>query len=108
MEFILASTIGTLIGSGMYLILHLQTFTIIMGLSLWSYAINIFLFSISSLNFNMEAILHDEIIKYTDPLPQALVLTAIVISFAMTAMIIVLAIRTYIAVGSDDIEKQIK
>jgi len=41
--------------------------------------------------------------KYTDALPQALILTAIVISFAVTSFLLVLAYRTYTETGSDDL-----
>ena len=70
-----------------------RTFQLVIGLSLLSYAVNLFIFSIGGLAIDKEPILVDgvapNLANYTDPVPQALVLTAIVIGFAMTALLLV-------------------
>ena len=100
MEFIVASAIGLLTSAGIYLVLRLRTFPVIMGISLLTYAVNVFLFASGRLTVGAPPILRDGVSNYTDPLPQALVLTAIVISFGMTAVIVMIALGAYL--GSDD------
>ncbi len=99
MEFLVASAIGVLTAAGMYLVLRLRTFPVIMGMSLLTYAVNVFLFASGRLTVGAPPILGDGA-TYTDPLPQALVLTAIVISFGMTAVIVMIALGAYL--GADD------
>ncbi len=93
MEFLVASGIGAMTAAGVYLLLRSRTFPVIVGLALLSYAINLFLFATGRLVVNQPPVIIPEASGYTDPLPQALVLTAIVISFGMTAVIVVLALR---------------
>lgn len=95
MEALTAIAIGVLVSSGVYLTLRARTFAVVLGLTLLSYAVNLFLFSAGRLVVNAAPVIQDRISVYTDPLPQALVLTAIVISFAMTAFVVVLALRLY-------------
>lgn len=102
MEFLLASAIGMLTAVGVYLILRRRTLPVTIGLSFLSYAVNLFLFAMGRLAINQPPIIDPARLGYTDPLPQALVLTAIVISFGMTALIVVVALRGYLATGSDD------
>ena len=94
MEFILSMTIGVLAAAGVWLALRPRTFQVVMGFSLLAYAVNLFIFSIGSLSIGQEPIVVPgrpaDLLHYTDPLPQALVLTAIVISFATTALFLVL------------------
>lgn len=93
MEFTFALSVGVLTTAGIYLMLRAQTFPVILGLTLLSYAVNLFLFASGRLTVNGAAIVgHSE--QLADPLPQALVLTAIVIGFAMTAFLVVLALRS--------------
>ncbi|MDX1756545.1 MAG: Na+/H+ antiporter subunit C [Marinobacter sp.] len=92
MELAFALTIGTLTASGVYLLLRARTFPVIVGLTLLSYGVNLFLFSTGRLVTGGQPILGSTD-NYSDPLPQALVLTAIVIGFAMTAFVVVLALR---------------
>ena len=101
MEALLASAIGVLTAAGVYLILRAQTFPVILGLSLLSYAVNLYLFSMGRLVIGAPPIVREGVTTYTDPLPQALVLTAIVITFAMTALVVVLALRAYLETGTD-------
>lgn len=104
MELLLASAVGILTASGVYLMLRQRTFPVIVGLSLLSYAVNIFLFSTGRLAVNMPPILRKGVTEYTDPLPQALVLTAIVISFGMTAVIVILALSAYLSDQDDRVD----
>ncbi|HJU26563.1 MAG TPA: Na+/H+ antiporter subunit C [Rhodanobacteraceae bacterium] len=94
MEVVLSATIGVLAACGVWLALRPRTFQVLMGLSLLAYAVNLFIFSIGSLSVAQEPIIvrgrPADLMHYTDPMPQALVLTAIVISFATTALFLVL------------------
>jgi len=103
MEFLLATGIGALVAVGIYLSLLLRTFPVIVGLSFLSYAVNVFLFAMGRLAIDLPPIVSTSATGYTDPLPQALVLTAIVITFGMTALIVVLSLRAFLETGSDDV-----
>lgn len=100
MELLVASAVGLMTAVGVYLILQQRTFPIIVGLTLVSYAVNVFLFAMGRLVIDRPPIISDAD-AYTDPLPQALVLTAIVISFGMTALIVVLALRSFLETEKD-------
>ena len=100
MELLVASAIGILTVAGIYLVLRLRTFPVLMGMSLLTYAVNIFLFASGRLTVGAPPILSNAT-TYTDPLPQALVLTAIVISFGMTAVIVMISLGAYLG-GDDD------
>ncbi len=104
MEILIASGVGFMTAAGVYLLLRGRTFPVIVGLALLSYAINLFLFATGRLVINQPPVISENAAGYTDPLPQALVLTAIVISFGMTALIVVLALRAYLEVGSDEVD----
>mgnify|MGYP000916130624 CR=1 FL=1 len=97
MEFALASGIGVLTAGGVYLLLRGRSFDVILGLTLLSYATNLLIFSAGRLKVGQPPVLSPglpaTLANHTDPLPQALVLTAIVIAFAMTAVTIVVAVR---------------
>lgn len=93
MEFLVATGIGSIAAAGIYLMLRARTFPVILGLTLLSYAVNMFLFASGRLSIKSPPIIREGVTEYTDPLPQALVLTAIVIGFAMTAFVLVLALR---------------
>lgn len=99
MEVLVAITIGALTAGGVYLMLQGRSFPLILGLSLLSYAVNLFLFASGRLVVEMPPIVGGG--TYTDPLPQALVLTAIVISFGMTAVMVVMAIGRFHQTGDD-------
>lgn len=103
MELIFALCIGILSGCGIYLCLRGNTFSVVIGITLLSYAVNLFLFASGRLAINAAPILK-QAEQYTDPLPQALVLTAIVIGFAMTAFIVILAMRARADLGNDHID----
>jgi len=100
MELLVASAIGVLTAGGLYLLLRLRTFPVILGISLLTYAVNVFLFASGRLVVGSPPVLRDDVTFYTDPLPQALVLTAIVISFGMTAVAVMIGLGAFL--GSDD------
>src|SRR5690606_15385325 len=107
MEFTFALGVGVLTTAGIYLMLRGQTFPVIVGLTLLSYAVNLFLFASGRLTVNGAAIVGQSEV-YTDPLPQALVLTAIVIGFAMTAFVLILAMRARSVLGNDHVDGRSK
>jgi multicomponent K+:H+ antiporter subunit C len=104
MEAMLAIAIGLLSSCGVYLMLRARTFPVILGLTLLSYAVNLFLFASGRLVVNAPPIISNEASHYTDPIPQALVLTAIVIGFGMTAYIVTLALRGLAESGGDHVD----
>lgn len=103
MEILVASAIGALTASGIYLMLRQRTFPVIVGLTLLSYAVNVFIFAVGRLVTGMPPIYDPGAAGYTDPLPQALVLTAIVISFGMTAVIVMMALGAFLESGDDKV-----
>lgn len=104
LELLVATAIGVLVAGGIYLTLRARTFQVVLGLTLISYAVNLFLFASGRLVINRPPILSDVATAYTDPLPQALVLTAIVITFGMTAFVVILALRSFLETGSDHVD----
>ena len=84
--------------------LRRHSFPVIIGTVFLSYAVNLFLFATGRLAIDRPPIITPGAAAYTDPLPQALVLTAIVISFGMTALVVVLALRAFLETGSDGVE----
>jgi len=104
MEFLVASSVGVLTAAGIYLVLRLRTFPVIVGTALLSYAVNVFLFASGRLAVNRPPVLHEDAAAYTDPLPQALVLTAIVISFGMTAVVVIVALGAYLSSQDDHVD----
>ena len=103
MEGVVALSIGLLVACGVYLLLRARTFSVVLGLTLLSYGVNLFLFAMGRLTFgNPPLIGYSE--RYADPLPQALVLTAIVIGFGMTAFTVVLALRAQFELGNDHVD----
>ena len=106
MEFLVATAVGMLTAAGIYLLLRARTFPVVLGLALLSYAVNVFLFAMGRLAIDVPPVINQLGRGYTDPLPQALVLTAIVISFGMTAVIVVMALRAYLESGSDHVDAE--
>lgn len=107
MELVVALAIGVLTACGVWLILRPRTFQVIMGLVLLSYGVNLFIFAMGRLTADRPPILHGqtvEVPQYADPLPQALVLTAIVISFATTALFLVLLLAARGLTGTDHVD----
>lgn len=103
MEAIFSFSIGLLTAAGAFLTLRGRTFPVAVGITLLSYAVNLFLFSSGRLTINGAAVLGTSEV-YTDPVPQALVLTAIVIGFAMTAFLLILAMRSRADLGNDHVD----
>jgi multicomponent K+:H+ antiporter subunit C len=107
MELILSIGIAILCGCGVYLILRPRTFQVIIGLSLLSYAVNLFIFAMGRVTVGKAPIAGSGVVdpsQYADPVPQALVLTAIVIGFAMTALFLVVLLATRGLTGTDHVD----
>ena len=108
MEIVLALAIAILTGSGTYLLLRPRTFQVIMGLTLISYAVNLFIFSMGRLKVDSEPVVKPGVVatlaNTADPMPQALVLTAIVIGFAMTALFLVELLASRGLSGTDHVD----
>jgi multicomponent K+:H+ antiporter subunit C len=102
---LLASGIGVLTATGVWLLLRARTFDVPLGLTLLSYAVNLFIFAMGRVAIGAPPIVRAGVpatlARYADPLPQALVLTAIVISFAMTGVLLALALKAFLVNGSD-------
>ena len=109
MEVVLALAIGVLAGSGVWLLLRPRTFQVLLGLSLLSYATNLFIFGMGRLAMHKAPIIDPATGSvtaafYTDPVPQALVLTAIVIAFATTALFLVVLLALRWLTGTDHVD----
>jgi multicomponent K+:H+ antiporter subunit C len=104
MALIMAVAIAVLTSCGIFLILRKRTFAVLLGLSMLAYAVNLFLFASGGLTAGQSAVLTQSK-GLADPLPQALVLTAIVIGFAMTAFLAILAIRARAELGHDEMDQ---
>jgi multicomponent K+:H+ antiporter subunit C len=104
MELLVASAIGMLVAGGVYLLLRARMFPVVLGLTLLSYAVNLFIFVMGRLAPGKPPIISPQVAEYADPLPQALVLTAIVIGFGMTAFALVLAVRANHMLGTDHVD----
>lgn len=108
MEIIISIAIGVLASAGVWLLLRPRTFQVLIGLSLLAYAVNLFIFSVGSLSIDKEPIvkpgLAPDLVNYTDPLPQSLVLTAIVIGFATTALFLVVLLALRGLSGGDHVD----
>jgi len=103
METVYVICVGVLTFCGVFLCLRGRTFSVVLGLTMLSYAVNLFLFSSGRLNLKDAAIL-GMAKTYADPLPQALTLTAIVIGFAMIAFVVILAMRARADLGNDYVD----
>ena len=103
MEFLVATGIGWVTACGIWLMLRGRTFPVVLGLTLLGYAVNVFIFAMGRLWSNAPPIVGDGV-QIADPLPQALVLTAIVIGFATTGFVIELALRSRHESGSDHVD----
>ncbi|MDR9436060.1 MAG: Na+/H+ antiporter subunit C [Thiohalophilus sp.] len=104
MEALLSLLIGVMTACGVYMLLRGRTFPVVLGLTLLSYAVNVFLFAMGRLTIGRPPVIDEAVSQYADPLPQALVLTAIVISFGMTAFVIVLALKARAELGNDHVD----
>lgn len=104
MELLVAAAIGILTASGLYLILRPSTFSVVLGLTLLSYGVNALIFVGGRLGATAPPLILPGTSGHADPLPQALVLTAIVIGFGMTAYLVALALKAKGESGSDHVD----
>ena len=108
MELIIALGIGLLGGCGVWLMLRPRTFQVVVGLALLSYAVNLFIFVMGWVRGGRPPFVDPAIPvaagAFADPLPQALVLTAIVISFATTALLLVVLLAARGLTGTDHVD----
>lgn len=104
MEILVASAIGFMTAAGVYLTLRKRTFAVVLGMTMLSYATNLFLFITGRLVIDQPPILQKGVTAYTDPVPQALTLTAIVIAFGMTAVVVMMALGAFLEGGDDHID----
>ncbi|HZJ09507.1 MAG TPA: Na+/H+ antiporter subunit C [Trueperaceae bacterium] len=108
MELVTAIGIGVIAASGVWLVLRPRTFQVIVGLSLLTYAVNLFLLSMGRLRSGAAPIVGSSPVtdpaNFADPVPQALVLTSIVISFSMTALFLVVLLAARGLTGTDHVD----
>ena len=102
MEVLYALLAAILAATGTYLLLAREILRVVLGLTFLSYAVNLAILGAGGLSFRAPPILSVQG-PYVDPLPQALILTAIVIGFGTTALLLTLAVRTHQATGKDDV-----
>lgn len=103
MELLSAIVVGILFAAGTYMILAKNITRVVLGSSILSYGVNLMLLTSGLLKRGAAPVLEKGVVTYTDPLPQALILTAIVINFAVTAFMFVLAYRTVQEHGTDNL-----
>ena len=105
----MALVVGMLFGGGTYLVLQRTLTRVILGLGLWGYAVNLLLLMAGG-RAGTPPLLGDAPppAPFTDPLPQAMALTAIVITFAITAFLLALAYRSWTLTGDDEAEDDIE
>lgn len=108
MELLLVVLVGVLYSAGIYMMLRRSMVKLLLGLLLLGNGANILIFLMGGLTKGKPPIIADAEKTfsdiYADPVPQALILTAIVISFALTAFAIILLKRVYVTTGSDDLD----
>ncbi|AUJ26195.1 Na(+)/H(+) antiporter subunit C [Virgibacillus dokdonensis] len=105
MEIITSILAGVLFATAIYNMLQKQLLRIVIGTALLSHGAHILIFTMGKLKTGQPPILTDGIENYTDPLPQALILTSIVISFGVTSLLLVLAYRSTQENGTDNMEE---
>lgn len=105
METLMSIIIGILFAIGVYLVLSKNILKIALGTSLMGHGTNLLILTMGGLKTGGPALLGERVASYADPLPQALILTAIVINFAITAVFLVIAYRTYLVLGTDNTEE---
>jgi multicomponent K+:H+ antiporter subunit C len=108
MLLLLVFGIGVLTSGGVWLLLRARSFDVVLGLALLSHAVNLFIFAMGRVRVAADPIVAPgraaTLLNTADPLPQALVLTAIVISLAMSALLLGLALRAHAETGSDHVD----
>ncbi|MCC6176345.1 MAG: Na+/H+ antiporter subunit C [Chloroflexi bacterium] len=108
MDVVLAFVIGALYAAGLYTMLRRSIVRLVIGLSLISHAANLLIFVVPGMTRARPPIVPEGATQptppFADPVPQALILTAIVIGFAILAFTLVLIKRAYQTVGTDDLD----
>ena len=108
MEIVLAAVTGGLYAAGLYLMLRRSVARLVIGLSLISHAANLLIFSAAGMTRGRPPIVPEGAARpetpFADPVPQALILTSIVLGFAILAFAMVLIKRAYQTVGTDDLD----
>lgn len=105
METLMVLLVGVLVVIATYFLLSKNIIRIILGTALLSHAVHLLLLTIGEVKKGEAPLLKEAKGPYTDALPQALILTAIVISFAVTSFVLVLAYRAYAQNKTDNIEE---
>lgn len=105
MEIWMSVAVGILFTVGVYLILSRSLLRIVLGTSLLTHGVHLLLLTMSRLKTGAAPLLIEGTEAYVDPLPQALILTSIVISFGVTSFFFVLAYKSYKKLGTDDMEQ---
>ena len=105
METLMSFLVGILFAIGVYLILSKNLLRIILGTSVLGHGVNLLIITMGGLKKGGPPLLGIKNLTYADSLPQALLLTAIVINFATTALFLVLSYRAYKVLGTDDTEQ---
>ena len=103
LELLVATGIGWVTACGLYLLLRARTFAVALGLTLLGYAVNLFIFATGRLAIGAPPIVRNAELP-SDPLPQALVLTAIVIGFATVGYVVAMAVRSRGETGTDHVD----
>ncbi|PAV31576.1 Na(+)/H(+) antiporter subunit C [Virgibacillus profundi] len=103
METLITILSGVLVSVATYLLLSRSLIRVVLGSAILSHAAHLLIMTMGGLKRGSAPILGEETESYTDALPQALILTSIVISFAVTALFLVLAFRTYRETGTDNL-----
>ena len=108
MIYLLAVVIGVLYSAGFYMMMRRSLLKLVIGLALLSHATNLLIFTVSGVSRGQPPLLEGGVVptmQVADPLPQALILTALVISFGVLAFALALVQRTYESVGTDDLDE---
>ncbi len=104
MALLLSLAVGLTFACGVWLVLRPRTFSVVLGLTLLGYSVNLLILLSGRLGAASPPIALKGAQGLADPLPQALVLTAIVIGFGMTAYLLALALRAKGETGDDRID----
>ncbi|MBO1510810.1 MULTISPECIES: Na(+)/H(+) antiporter subunit C [Metabacillus] len=105
MEVLMSIVVGILFSAAVYLMLSKSLLRIIIGTGLLSHGAHLLILTMGGLKQGAAPLLGEHAQSYVDPLPQALILTAIVISFGVTSFFLVLAYRSYQELGTDDMDQ---
>jgi len=105
METVIIIVAGVLVTVAVYLLLSKNVIQVILGTAVLTHAVHLFLMAMGGFQGKHVPIIEEEVTSYVDPLPQALILTSIVISFAVTAFFLVLSYQAYKRLHTDDLSQ---